>query len=156
MGVLWSLRGVRIIVYSLEDARVALRAAAAAEASALHLVSPPGAACYSGVAWFLALISAAIRDISPPPVFSAFLDCGDQPGVVLNALRVGARALIFTGPCRQAERLVAVAVARNARILTATGPTLDLRGRRDAAVFCRRQLEKLERSRDEFLVVEGS
>ena len=76
------------MVHHLEQARAAL--AAAAEAGcAIQLRSAPGAAGYAGVGYLQALGEQAGQEL--------LIDCGDDAGLVMAALRTGCRRLVFSG-----------------------------------------------------------
>src|ERR1700679_2915749 len=85
-----------IIVHSLAHA---LAAVAAAETlnRPVTLASARGAALQVGPAWFKAVVDQA-RAAYPEVTVMAILDCGDQPGAVMAALRVGLTHLRFEGP----------------------------------------------------------
>ena len=126
----------RIIVHSLADARAAL-AAAAALGTPVTLTSAPGAGCYAGPRWFLALAAAAAREF-PDARYDAVLDCADEPGTVLAALRAGCKRVIFTGAAEARQKLAEIAAASGAALDGAAGETtLDLRHARDAEAACR-------------------
>jgi len=55
----------------------------------------------------------------PAARFRAVLDCGDQAGAALAALRAGAECIVFTGRADVAERLAGIAAQQGARLLTA-------------------------------------
>ena len=119
------LSGRRIIVHSLGHARAAV-AAAAALGVPVTLASASGAGGYAGPLWFKALIEAATLD-HPGVAVSAVLDCGDEAGTVLGALRAGIKRVRFTGPAPIAERLAAIAAQLDATIESgATEVALDL------------------------------
>lgn len=76
-------------VHDLDEARAAIaRAAAAGEE--LLLVSWPGSAAFAGVGFWQAVSQALERPV--------VIDCGGDAGLVMGALRAGARDLLFTGP----------------------------------------------------------
>lgn len=81
------------IVHHLEHGRAAL---AAAEGHPLVLLSPPGAAGYQGVTWWLAL-ERALRGEFPHSPFVAALDCADCVGWALAALRLGVGSIVLSG-----------------------------------------------------------
>ncbi|MCC7425577.1 MAG: hypothetical protein IT557_01620 [Alphaproteobacteria bacterium] len=122
-----------VIVHGLRDACAACDAAASAEAvrpggsapRGLILQSAPGAGWYGGAGWFLAIARAAAT-AHPALPLGAVLDCGALPGAVLDALRAGAPAVIFTGPAECAARLAAIATARGALLLVKPPPAHDL------------------------------
>jgi acyl-CoA reductase-like NAD-dependent aldehyde dehydrogenase len=81
------------------------------------LVSAPDAGIYAGPGWWTALAEAA-REAVPAARFSAVLDCGDDAGAAMAAVRAGVAAVVFTGGRDIAERLAGIAAARGARLLT--------------------------------------
>ena len=84
-----------IVIHSLDHARAAL-AAAAAGGQKVTLASAPGAALQTGPGWFKAVIEEASAAY-PRALAMAILDCGDQPGAVMAALRLGLTDLRFHG-----------------------------------------------------------
>ncbi len=54
------------------------------------------------------------------------LDCADEAGIAVEALRAGIRAIVFEGGKAQAERLAAIAKALGAEVLQSRPPALDL------------------------------
>lgn len=130
------LSGRRIIVHSLDHARAAIDAAATLGVE-VTIVSAAGAAGYAGPMWFKALVEAALLD-HPDAAVTAILDCGEEPGTVLGALRAGLKHVRFTGPIPTRERLAALAAPLGA-IIENDEPTdtLDLLETRDPASLCR-------------------
>jgi hypothetical protein len=102
------------MIRSLAEAVAALEGAAG---RSIILVSAPDAGIYAGPGWWTALIEAA-RDAVPAARFSSALDCGDEPGAAMAAIRAGAESVIFTGRADVSERLSAIAAASGARLLT--------------------------------------
>jgi hypothetical protein len=84
------------VVHHLEQARAAL-AAAAELGCAIELRSAPGAAGYAGVGYLKALSDELGHEL--------LIDCGDDAGLVLAALRTGCRRIVFSGRAEQARRL---------------------------------------------------
>jgi len=84
-----------IVIHSLEHARAALAAAARSD-TPITLASAPDAALQAGPLWFKSVIEQAI-EAYPRLAVTAILDCGDQPGAVMAALRIGLRHLRFDG-----------------------------------------------------------
>lgn len=76
----------RATIHSLDQARAIL--AAADMDRPVGLQSPPGAAGFHGIGWWLALTRALAEEF-PDRAVEAILDCGDAPGLVLAALRAG-------------------------------------------------------------------
>jgi acyl-CoA reductase-like NAD-dependent aldehyde dehydrogenase len=81
------------------------------------VLSLPDAGIYAGPGWFTALIEAA-REAAPEARFTAILDCGDDSGAAMAAIRAGVEAIVFTGRTDVAERLAAIAAAKGATVLT--------------------------------------
>jgi hypothetical protein len=120
----------RIIVHSLEQARAAVAAAAELRVP-MMLVSAAGAGGYAGPLWFTALVDAARHD-HPEAAVAAVLDCADEAGTALAALRAGVTRVRFTGPEPVRLRLAEIAAALGAAI--ESGPVegaLDLLDRHD-------------------------
>lgn len=128
----------RITVHNLDHMRSAL--AAAAEAGvAVTLVSAPAAAAYLGAAVFREMAEAAARAV-PGAASIAVLDCGDDPGLALNALRHGVKHIRVDVP-RDVRRRIADIAARCGAELDGGGEAdLDLADAHDPAVACRRLL----------------
>jgi hypothetical protein len=92
-----------IVIHSLDHARAALSAAAAC-GKEVTLASAPGAALQAGPGWFKAVIEQA-SEAYPQVAVIAILDCSDQPGAALAALRLGLTKLRFHGPAELREKL---------------------------------------------------
>ena len=105
-----------IIVHSLAQAIAALRAALKADRPVV-LAGAPGAGSYVGPGWFGALVSAA-REAVPDARFSTLLDCGDDVGAVLAAIRSEIEGVVFTGRADVARRLVDIAHQHGVRFVT--------------------------------------
>ena len=105
-----------IIVHSLAHAVGALRAAARV-GRPIILLSTPEAGVYVGPGWFGALVAAA-RESVPDARFSAILDCGDQAGAALAAIRAQIERVIFTGRADVASRLADIARQHGVRLET--------------------------------------
>ena len=133
-----------IIVHSLAHAIAALNAAARAGRTVV-LVSAPDAGGYAGPGWFAALVAAA-REAVPSARYSALLDCGDNVGATLAAIRAEVAGVVFTGPAGVARRLADLAGQHGVLFKTSRcGAALDL----GADFFA--SGEGLERRCDEFL-----
>jgi hypothetical protein len=96
-----------IIIHSLAQAIAALRAALKAGRPAV-LASAPGAGSYVGPGWFGAL-GAAAREAVPDARFSTLLDCSDDVGAALAAIRSEIEGVVFTGRADVARRLADMA-----------------------------------------------
>jgi hypothetical protein len=105
-----------IVVHGLAHAVVALEAAAEA-ARPVTLASAPDAGIYGGPGWFREMIAAA-REAVPGAQCASLLDCGDDAGVALAAIRAGVEAIVFTGPPDVAARLADIAGQCGVQLLT--------------------------------------
>lgn len=115
-----------VTVHALSEAEAAL---AAAGPAGVLLLSAPGATGFAGPAWFLAMVAAAARR-HPEAGFEAALDCADEAGTALAALRAGARLIVLDGSCPAFGAVAAAAAEVGARVLPDRPPALDL-GRLD-------------------------
>jgi hypothetical protein len=129
----------QVVVHDLAQARAAL-AVAAELGCAIGLRSAPGAAGYAGVGYLKALGEAAGHEL--------LIDCGDDPGVVMAALRTGCRQLSFSGAADVARRLGAMAEQVGAILVheTAAADVLELAPEDDAAAMVRARLPTLPRN----------
>jgi hypothetical protein len=113
-----------VVIHSLDHARRALAAAAAAGV-AVRLQSAPGAAAYSGAAWFQEVVRTA-SSAHPDVAVEAVLDCGDAAGLALAALRQGIPVVRFSGRRRVRENIAAIALRHGAVLDSARRAVLDL------------------------------
>ena len=122
--------GKTIIFHDLGHARAAL-AAAHEHNLAITLQTAPGAAAYAGVGYLKAVNDKA-------GAHEAIIDCGEDPGVVLAALRAGWKRLIFSGERDVFDKLAQMAGQQGATITEAgpKGPILDLLDAPDPAIAC--------------------
>lgn len=81
------------------------------------LASAQDAGGYAGPGWFSALVAVA-RETVPEARFSAFLDCGDNVGAALAAIRAEVEGVIFTGRAHLARRLAEIARQHGVRFET--------------------------------------
>ncbi len=118
------------MIHDLEQARAALEAARELGV-AIELRSAPDAAAYAGVGYLKALGDLAGRELR--------IDCGEDAGLVMAALRTGCRRLAFSGPANLAERLADMAVQQGADFRHEQTPParLDLAPDTDAGSACR-------------------
>jgi hypothetical protein len=107
---------VQVIVHDLVQGRAAL-AVAAGHGVDLQLRSAGGAAAYAGVGLILALGEALGHEL--------LIDCGDDPGLVMAALRTGCRKLVFSGRQDVFEKLLDMAEASAAELVFEAGPPAD-------------------------------
>ena len=106
-----------IIIHTLAHAVGALRAAARADRSVI-LLSAPEAGVYAGPGWFRALAEAA-REAAPEARCSAILDCGEEAGAALAAIRAQVEGIVFAGRADVARRLADIARQHGVRLETA-------------------------------------
>jgi len=131
----------RIIIHSLGQARGAL-AAAQQSGSSVTLESAPGAGGYAGPAWFKLLVEEARREF-PAAECEAWLDCGDEAGTVLAALRLGLKRIRFSGSDAALIRLGPVARELGAVLESRPAEAaFDLARTKAPEAMCRRHLAK--------------
>ncbi len=97
----------------------------------IELRSAPAAAGYAGVGYLKAVGELAGQEL--------VIDCGDDAGVVMAALRAGCRKLVFSGPADIALRLADIAAQLEADFRhQSTQPVcLSLAAGADATSACR-------------------
>ena len=118
------MTGRTIIVHSLDHARAAL-AAADGLGAAVTLRSAPGAAAYLGATVFRDMVADAALAFPGVPL-TAVLDCGKDPGLALNALRHGIKALRLDTAWDVRRRVADIAAQTDAVLDEDSGPALDL------------------------------
>ncbi|MHA1569763.1 MAG: hypothetical protein ACTSXZ_09850 [Alphaproteobacteria bacterium] len=131
-----------VIVHSLDHALCAARAAMEV-GRGLDLLSGPGAGAYAGAGWWAA-IATETGSAFPDLVARFILDCGDDAGAAMAALRGGIGHLAFDGPPALARRVADMAAQSGAEIVDIARPTLDLGGLSrgaDIAAACREWLD---------------
>lgn len=128
----------RIIVRTPAEATAAVRAAAALGVT-VTLVSAPGAGAYVGPDWFAALVRQAAF-ACPNATVTAAIDCADEAGTALAALRAGYRHIVFAGHADAEARLAEIAAQVGAVIERPGAPALDLLAVRDPEAACRTYL----------------
>jgi hypothetical protein len=113
-----------VIVHSLDHARLALSAARAAK-KRIVLRSAPGAAAYAGAGWFAAMVARAAREF-PGVDFVESLDCGEDAGHAMAALREGIRMVRLSGPKKLRAKIASMAKKAGAILDEDDAPALDL------------------------------
>jgi len=83
--------------FIVHDLAQAGRVAQVAAAQPVRLISGPGAGGTLGPAVFMGIIDQTKSD-HPDADIIACLDCADEPGTALNALRHGIEEIILAGP----------------------------------------------------------
>ena len=137
-----------IIVHTLEHATAALAAAEEFDIE-VTLLSPPGAAAYIGATVFRDMIAAAAA-AHPPARYQAVLDCGDDPGLALGAMRHGITGVRISNGKEISDKLADIAHQRGAFVYQNVGEFIDLLGMTDPLATCRSWLsnapEKLQKT----------
>jgi len=133
---------LQVVVHDLEQARAALDVAREQDVP-IRLRSAPDAAAYAGVGYLKALSEALGEEL--------LVDCGDDPGLVMAALRTGCRRLVFSGNAEMAERLAAMAGQLGAELVheTTAPDVITLAPEADAAAVLRVRLATLSRNTDQ-------
>ena len=102
----------------------------------LILVSAPGAGASLGPLFWRAMVRQA-AEVYPQARFTAYLDCANEAGTVLRALRAGVDRIRFTGPPETARRLAAIAEELGAELTDETFDAFDLLDQPDPFAACR-------------------
>jgi len=129
-----------VVFHDLGQARAAL-AAAAELGVALTLRSAPGAAAYAGPAYLKRVVERAL-DEHPEANSEAIIDCGDDTGAALTALRLGWRRLLFDGAAEVGAKLAEMAARAGAEVSRERPSALDLLDSRAPLEACRAYLER--------------
>lgn len=109
-----------VVVHGLADARAALAAGLP-----VTLLSGPGAAGYAGAGWWRALVEAA-RSTAPGVEAPDALDCLDQTGRAIEALRIGLRRIVLLPGAPARDDVAERAAALGAVLWPARPEALDL------------------------------
>lgn len=125
-----------IIVHHLEHALAALAVAEDLDCS-VTLLSPPAAAGYMGPAYFREMIAEAAK-AHPKASFTAILDCGDEAGTAMKALREGIKHLRME---TSSPPLAEIAAQYEAQIDTNVPDCLDLAEKWDCQAAIRAWLQ---------------
>ena len=124
-----------LVVHWREHVEAALAAAADGEWH-LILVSAPGAGSSLGPLMWRAMLRQAAA-LYPKARFTAYLDCADEAGTVLRALRAGVSHIRFIGEPEVARRLSAIAEQLDASITNEDFECFDLLDQPDPFAACR-------------------
>lgn len=124
-----------IIIHDIAQAEAALTAARDLGVE-VTLISPPSAAAYMGATVFRDIVAGAAAKV-PGAEYKAVLDCGDEPGLALGALRHGIRGVRISNGQLLSEKLADIAEQRGAFVYSESGDELDLMGMGDPVAACR-------------------
>lgn len=139
-GVRRQREAAAVVVHRLAHARAALKAASSLS-KAVRLFSPPGAAGYLGAGYFRAMIAEAAAEF-PRARFRAVLDCGDEAGTALGALREGVRFVSAELPPAVRRKLAAIARKCGGALVAAPSRALDLAETADPEAATREWLRR--------------
>jgi len=128
---------LQVVVHDRVQAEAALEAAEELRC-AIWLRSAPDAAAYAGVGYLKALSELVDHEV--------VIDCGDDAGLVMAALRTGCRRLAFSGPAAVSQRLAEMAAEVGAwyRHEAEVPPVLCLSPDDDARSRCRAWLLEMQ------------
>ena len=131
-----------IIFHSLAHALAALGAARETGVD-MSLVTAPGAARYAGPDHLKKIVDLALAEFEgeSPDVL---IDCGDDAGPAMSALRAGWKALAFSGEPALKRKIADMASQCGARLMDRPADALDLLDERDPDAACRRWLRALD------------
>ena len=127
------------VVHHREHVMAALQAASEAGA-AITLLSPPAAALSLGAAVFAAMIEDA-RLHYPGVDAVAVLDCADRPGMALNALRHGVKAIRLAASPEIISKINEITAQTESKLELRDIPACDLNNVEDLLTSCRKWLQ---------------
>jgi len=81
-------------------------------------------------------IAEAARE-NPQARYTAVLDCGDEPGLALGAMRHGIKAVRISNGPEISDKLADIATQRGVTVYQGEDPEIDLGGMTDPAGACR-------------------
>tara|TARA_R110001592_G_scaffold303226_1_gene575335 strand:- start:694 stop:1140 length:447 start_codon:yes stop_codon:yes gene_type:complete len=113
-----------VVIHDLNHAKMAL-SAARRTGCPVHLVSAPGAAGHLGPALFKQIIDQA-RAAEPAAHTTVCLDCADEPGMALDALRQGVEAVSLSAAPEVLARIKSAAAMVGGKLAGRPARTLDM------------------------------
>lgn len=123
------MEGRAVTVHDLEQAKIALTAAAAAGRPVI-LLSAPATAHAIGPLYFASLVRAA-RAAVPEVVSASILDCHKAAGRAMAAMRMGFDAVVYVGSPETVEKLSDIGEPYRCEVLTERPESLDLHDQSD-------------------------
>ena len=138
--------GIRpaVMIHELAHAVAALEAAHR-YGTPVTLVSAPGAVRTGGAGWWRELIEQA-RGQVPDADSRSLLDCANEPGMALAAIREGVEAVTITGNADMLRRVGDIARQSGVALHTPAPADLDLAHSRNPVADCENLLEIWARS----------
>ena len=106
---------------------------------ALCLVTAPGAARYAGPDHLKKICDLAFSEVEGSTA-DTLIDCGEDAGSAMTALRAGWKDLAFSGDAELAAKIADMAAQCGARVVEKTPPALDLIDEGDPEAACRHWL----------------
>jgi len=113
-----------IVIHTIDHAKAAL-AVAAERNTPVVLLSAPGAVAYLGATVFRDMVSQAAEE-NPTAQYQAVLDCGDDPGLAMGAMRHGVKSVCVHVRPEIRAKLAENAEKRGCSVYHREGPELDL------------------------------
>lgn len=128
------------VFHSRQHAAAAL-SAASRTARGVTLLTPPGAARHGGPEYLLAMIRSARPGIDEVEA-TAVIDCGDDAGTAMRALRCGWRNLALRARPEVVEKVSDMALQLGGVVRRDLPSALDLLSARDPLLVCVEALEQ--------------
>ncbi|MDP9196924.1 MAG: hypothetical protein M3O22_09245 [Pseudomonadota bacterium] len=104
-----------ITIHSLEECRAAVLQARKAGQDSVVLLSAPMAGAHGGALWFSAMIRL-VREEFPDMAVTGILDCGNHPGLALQALEADGVEVLVSPDTPGLSALQDIAAARGKRL----------------------------------------
>ncbi|MCH7929353.1 MAG: hypothetical protein IIA01_02475 [Proteobacteria bacterium] len=132
----------RVVIFQSRAHAEAALAVAAELDTPVVLQSAPGVAAYAGAGYLMAVAERAAAR-RPDAAVTWVIDCGDDPGIALGALRGGWKSVRFSGRADVLAKLADIAAQQGAELLAGGAPAdaLDLREAADPHASCRAYLK---------------
>ena len=132
----------RVVIFQSRAHAEAALAVAAELDTPVVLQSAPGVAAYAGAGYLMAVAERAAAR-RPDAAVTWVIDCGDDPGIALGALRAGWKAVRFSGRADVLAKLADIAAQQGAELLAGGAPAdaLDLHETADPHASCRAYLK---------------
>jgi len=128
------------IVHDREHA-LAVAAASAETGTPVRVFSPPHGAATLGADVFQAIVAEA-HETFPEADISAVLDCGDEPGTALGAIRRGVEAVSLAVQPEARQRIVDIALQSGTEVVERHAEALDLAHAAEPTADIRRWISK--------------